>query len=692
MKLLKNLQLVVAILIYFLIVSGCTQQGDSSTPASSIDVSITSPANGEIFAKGDIIHIISHATPSSDVTKMEIFVDTTYRKTECFAASCNYNWDTSGTSIADHTITVRAEDNDGNQAEESITIEVSALKDKVICLDPGHGTGYPGPSGTAGEAEVVHAISAKLKVLLENEGAAVYETPSSYSTTQRATYANNNNADVFVSIHANGADNSVKGVESYYYKTGDEEVCNALHPYIKNIIPSEDHASGVMQYGYDVLASTNMPACLVELEFMTYDAECNPIDRTTCINTCGDDAWDLYDACLYAYPDDSWYCYDIYYGTGGFYDICTADCDDYYSYSCVRDPIFYDGKVYTTLRELLETDEYQNEAAEALFNGIVDYLAGGSSVSGFFLKASTCDILCWEDGECTEQECIDYTGPSGEQCMMCDDITCSDECLGYNRQEGTTCNDDSQCGFGMHCSGAKRSASFQRACCPENKEWDYLNQQCVGEEEQEYIQEHDYEEVIPCESDVDCSDMQQLCSHHICVDEEEYYEYNEQYDEEWDSYDQEQEYYQNDDYETSEKGQEYYQDQYYQDQGIFKLCDVGICINGDYDCDSVFDELCFASEEICNDNIDNDQDGVVDDGCCKTNMCDQCGQGIFNDCDYFECYTLGQCTFYNGFLFFDECQDSPNCVEEVCIDEICNGVDDNCNGYIDDDCYVSFGE
>ncbi|MFC1732035.1 N-acetylmuramoyl-L-alanine amidase [candidate division KSB1 bacterium] len=160
------------------------------------------------------------------------------------------------------------------------------LSGKVIVLDPGHGDGYPGASGADGEAEAAHGISTKLKGLLESLGATVFETPSNYDVNQRATFANNNNADVFLSIHFNGGDASVTGVESFYgaqnyaaaggSSTNDIAFCEKVVPEVKNILgstlrgtdgikPDTDTAVGSLA----VLRYTNMPACLVEMEFIS---------------------------------------------------------------------------------------------------------------------------------------------------------------------------------------------------------------------------------------------------------------------------------------------------------------------------------------------------------------------------------------------------------------------------------------
>jgi murein DD-endopeptidase MepM/ murein hydrolase activator NlpD len=61
---------------------------------------------------------------------------------------------------------------------------------------------------------------------------------------------------------------------------------------------------------------------------------------------------------------------------------------------------------------------------------------------------------------------------------MCDDVTCAETCLEDERTLGETCNKDEQCTSG-HCSGLARAVGFQKACCPEKSEWNYLKQACI---------------------------------------------------------------------------------------------------------------------------------------------------------------------------------------------------------------------
>lgn len=98
---------------------------------------------------------------------------------------------------------------------------------QVIVLDPGHGGKDPGAIGRklkVQEKDVNLAVSLKLKRLLEQElGLTVLMTRSDdrfVSLGDRTKFANEKQADLFVSIHANASKNSSShGAETYYLAT-----------------------------------------------------------------------------------------------------------------------------------------------------------------------------------------------------------------------------------------------------------------------------------------------------------------------------------------------------------------------------------------------------------------------------------------------------------------------------------------
>jgi N-acetylmuramoyl-L-alanine amidase len=103
---------------------------------------------------------------------------------------------------------------------------------RTIVVDPGHGgddAGARGPSGAL-EKDITLAVARRLKAAIEGRyGIRVLQTRDDdrlIGPDGRAAYANNNKADVFISLHANASRNAgAKGAEIFYLgldKYGDE--------------------------------------------------------------------------------------------------------------------------------------------------------------------------------------------------------------------------------------------------------------------------------------------------------------------------------------------------------------------------------------------------------------------------------------------------------------------------------------
>ncbi len=94
---------------------------------------------------------------------------------------------------------------------------------RTVVLDPGHGGEELGTQGSKGtlEKEVTLSVARRLRTLIESRlGLKVFltrEDDRTMSLDDRAAFANNHQADVFLSIHANSAVRpALKGAEVYY--------------------------------------------------------------------------------------------------------------------------------------------------------------------------------------------------------------------------------------------------------------------------------------------------------------------------------------------------------------------------------------------------------------------------------------------------------------------------------------------
>jgi N-acetylmuramoyl-L-alanine amidase len=95
---------------------------------------------------------------------------------------------------------------------------------RKIVIDPGHGGHDPGAIGVNGlqEKDVTLSISLKLKAALEEQmpGVHVYltrDTDKYVALGERTEFANNLDADLFISVHVNSSPNrKTQGIETYY--------------------------------------------------------------------------------------------------------------------------------------------------------------------------------------------------------------------------------------------------------------------------------------------------------------------------------------------------------------------------------------------------------------------------------------------------------------------------------------------
>ncbi|MBD2602288.1 N-acetylmuramoyl-L-alanine amidase [Microcystis viridis] len=143
----------------------------------------------------------------------------------------------------------------------------------LVVIDPGHGGKDPGAIGIGGlqEKNVILPISLEVTRILQQQGIDVRLTRDSdfFVTLQgRTDLANQIDADLFVSIHANSmgkARPDVNGLEVYYF--GDRRLSDTIH---RNIVRSVDMRDrGVRRARFYVLRTSRMPSTLVEVGFVT---------------------------------------------------------------------------------------------------------------------------------------------------------------------------------------------------------------------------------------------------------------------------------------------------------------------------------------------------------------------------------------------------------------------------------------
>lgn len=192
----------------------------SNTPANS---SILPKLSGGTLVKsvtqmqiGDSLHVVATLTRSvAEIPKNQIMVlepngDNDYRLVLDFVAATNAHKNTAA--------------NGANQKN-------TAIRKRIIVIDPGHGGKDPGCIGRGGTKEktIVLSIGQKLRNALKSAGFTVYMTRNDdtyLKLADRAAIAEKKKADLFISIHANAnPSRSVKGFSVYTLseKASDEE-------------------------------------------------------------------------------------------------------------------------------------------------------------------------------------------------------------------------------------------------------------------------------------------------------------------------------------------------------------------------------------------------------------------------------------------------------------------------------------
>lgn len=181
-------------------------------------------------------------------------------------------------------------DNGDQELDEELA-GITGLKGRKIAIDPGHGgsdSGAIGPTGVM-EKSVTLRVANEVRRLLVREGATVYMTreadievsPKRAKATDieelqaRCDVANKVDADIFVSIHMDSFTNrAAKGTTGYYYSLGDKR-SRILADKIRSGIIDQigTQSRGTQSCNFYVVKHTDMPATLVEVAFISNEAE-----------------------------------------------------------------------------------------------------------------------------------------------------------------------------------------------------------------------------------------------------------------------------------------------------------------------------------------------------------------------------------------------------------------------------------
>jgi len=170
------------------------------------------------------------------------------------------------------------------------------LRGKVIAIDPGHGGSDPGAIGVLGsrEKQLNLSVAMQVKAILDKAGAKVLMTrdndfdvfgPNATDREElraRALVANDNRADIFISIHHNSSANHDRnGTTTYYYMKTLFDVVLA-----QSLQEAMVQAGGLVNIGvrpanFYVVKNASMPAALLEIGFISNPQEEQTLTSST---------------------------------------------------------------------------------------------------------------------------------------------------------------------------------------------------------------------------------------------------------------------------------------------------------------------------------------------------------------------------------------------------------------------------
>lgn len=182
-----------------------------------------------------------------------------------------------------------------SDTKESIMTSSTPISNSIIIIDAGHGYPDEGASSSDGttEANINLSISLKVQELLEASGCSTILTRSDengiYDTDKnsikekkisdlknRVTLINEDNSDLFVSIHLNKfEDSKYSGWQTFYRKNDDlsKNLAVSIQNNLNLTIQKENKREALSIENKYILDKTTVPATIVECGFLSNKEE-----------------------------------------------------------------------------------------------------------------------------------------------------------------------------------------------------------------------------------------------------------------------------------------------------------------------------------------------------------------------------------------------------------------------------------
>lgn len=160
--------------------------------------------------------------------------------------------------------------------ETDIKTNRKPIKNKVV-IDPGHGgTDYGAIREGINEKDITLDLSKRVASILKSKGYKVAMTRNEdiyLGLQERCDYTEQENPELFVSIHVNSAVAiEPYGIETHYYHDQSKELADIVQKHLSKNIDTKNR--GVIKSKFYVINHTEVPAILVETGFLS-----NPEER-----------------------------------------------------------------------------------------------------------------------------------------------------------------------------------------------------------------------------------------------------------------------------------------------------------------------------------------------------------------------------------------------------------------------------
>lgn len=147
---------------------------------------------------------------------------------------------------------------------------------RFVVLDAGHGgSDYGAIRAGINEKDITLDVTKRVQAILQSKGVITQMTRNSDETVSlldRTVTCANASPDIFVSIHVNSSVRpDIYGIETHYYHQNSLDLAQTLHASLISHIKTRDR--GLFKSKFYVINHTNVPAILVEIGFISNDAE-----------------------------------------------------------------------------------------------------------------------------------------------------------------------------------------------------------------------------------------------------------------------------------------------------------------------------------------------------------------------------------------------------------------------------------